>query len=322
MILFIHKLSVPISYTHARSVCQLGFLTLTQKKKIAFGWYHQIFGFTRTRFTVWQQTKSYMLISEREITIKTTCSLFSADRETDEGGSNVLLIDRDRTCNPRLASLLPVTNNAIAQARKPVRCETTPWEKQQIAYQVHASDSNVDELKDTTTCTGGRSGVGQYCTHLCRKIKQYQFIRFFVAWRFFFVWFEHSHEALGQSAACFPQDDVIFCPFFFHTWKHALKAIDLIRQLHRKASDEREICLLFLWSPRTVENHGFCCDSSSVAIINSAGLPESPTWLPRRRFQRYINFRAKLSEVDYQRQKHISRNNRILEKRSRSSGNQ
>lgn len=87
----------------------------------------------------------------------------------------------------------------------------------------------------------------------------------------------------------------------FHTWKHALKAINLIRQLHRKASDEREICLLFLWSPRTVENHGFCCDSSSVAIINSAGLPESPTWLPRRRFQRYINFRAKLSEVDYPR---------------------
>ena len=116
-----------------------------------------------------------MLISERVITIKTTRTHFSADRETHEGGSNVLLIDRDQTCNPRLASLLPVTNNAIAQ------CETTPCEKQQIAYQVHPSDSNVDKLKDTTTCTGGRGGVGQYCTHLCRKIKQYQFIRFFVA---------------------------------------------------------------------------------------------------------------------------------------------
>ena len=168
MILFIHKLSVPISYTHAQSVCQLGFLTLTQKK-IAFGWYHQIFGVTRTRFIVWQQTKSYMFISEREITIKTTWTLPSADRETD-GGSNGLLIDRDRTRNPRLASLLPVTNNAIAQARKQVRCETTPCEKQQIAYQVHASDSNVDKLKDTTTCTGGRGGVGQYCTHLCMKL--------------------------------------------------------------------------------------------------------------------------------------------------------
>lgn len=186
------------------------------KKKIAFGWYHQIFGVTRTKFTVWQQTKSYMFISEREITIKTTWTLFSADRETDEGGSNVLLIDRDPTCNPRLASLLPVTNNAIAQARKPARCETTPCEKQQIAYQVHASDGNVDELKDTTTCTGGRSGVGQYCTHLCRKIKQYQFIRFFVAWRFFQFGLSIHMRLLDSQRHVSRKMTSYFVPFFSH----------------------------------------------------------------------------------------------------------